>query len=110
MRGSSANASRMASQMLCSVPLRLRSDKRPVPRLLAVRGEALMYLSDFESLNQSRMEAGDEPYQNPRNATSGRRRNSWTAATNRGGAARAKSMKTNARRVSTPTNATGARR
>ena len=30
-----------------------------------------MYLSDFESLNQARMEAGDEPYQNPRNATSG---------------------------------------
>ncbi|MDH3222147.1 MAG: NAD-dependent DNA ligase LigA, partial [Gemmatimonadota bacterium] len=54
-----------------SVPLRLREEKRPIPTLLSVRGEALMYLSAFEALNEARMTAGEEPYQNPRNATSG---------------------------------------
>lgn len=54
-----------------TVPLRLRGDRHPVPAFLSVRGEALMYLPEFESLNQRRIEAGDPPYQNPRNATSG---------------------------------------
>ncbi len=54
-----------------TVPLRLREVERPVPAFLSVRGEAMMYLSDFETLNQRRIEAGDPPYQNPRNATSG---------------------------------------
>ncbi len=54
-----------------SVPLRLFEDERPAPRFLSVRGEAIMYLSDFETLNQRRIEAGEPPYQNPRNATSG---------------------------------------
>ena len=54
-----------------SVPLRLRDEKRPVPTLLSVRSEALMYLSAFEALNESRIQDQLEPYQNPRNATSG---------------------------------------
>lgn len=54
-----------------SVPLRLREDTLPAPGFLSVRGEAIMYLSDFENLNQRRIEAGEQPYQNPRNATSG---------------------------------------
>ena len=73
-----------------SVPLRLRSaeepatldpsdgdpsesaDALPIPSLLAVRGEVLMYLSSFEELNQSpAIEAGLEPYANPRNAAAG---------------------------------------
>lgn len=54
-----------------SVPLRLRDDQLPPPSFLSVRGEAIMYLSDFETLNQRRIEAGEQPYQNPRNATSG---------------------------------------
>ena len=54
-----------------SVPLRLREDTLPAPAFLSVRGEAIMYLGDFENLNQRRIEAGDPPYQNPRNATSG---------------------------------------
>ena len=72
-----------------SVPLRLRSaselatrkpsaddpaasdDPLPVPSLLAVRGEVLMYLSSFEELNRSRVEAGLDPYANPRNAAAG---------------------------------------
>ena len=54
-----------------SVPLRLREATLPAPAFLSVRGEAIMYLGDFENLNQLRIEAGDPPYQNPRNATSG---------------------------------------
>jgi DNA ligase (NAD+) len=54
-----------------SVPLRLRSGSRPVPKLLAVRGEILMMLSDFEALNQRLVEEGGEPFANPRNAAAG---------------------------------------
>lgn len=54
-----------------SVPLRLREAALPAPAFLSVRGEAIMYLGDFEHLNQRRIEAGEPPYQNPRNATSG---------------------------------------
>ena len=72
-----------------SVPLRLRSaeepvtldpsdgdpsesaDALPIPSLLAVRGEVLMYLSSFEKLNRTRVEADLEPYANPRNAAAG---------------------------------------
>lgn len=54
-----------------SVPLRLRDDRLAPPAFLSVRGEAIMYLSDFETLNQRRIEADEQPYQNPRNATSG---------------------------------------
>ena len=52
-----------------SVPLRLRGGREP--SLLAVRGEVLMYLSSFEELNRTRVEAGLEPYANPRNAAAG---------------------------------------
>ena len=54
-----------------TVPLRLRQEERPAPAFLSVRGEAMMYMSAFESLNQRRIEADKPPYQNPRNATSG---------------------------------------
>jgi DNA ligase (NAD+) len=54
-----------------SVPLRLRDEERPVPRMLSVRGEVLMRLSAFEALNETLLEQGSEPFANPRNATSG---------------------------------------
>lgn len=54
-----------------SVPLRLWSGEAPAPAFLSVRGEVLMKLSAFEALNQSLLERGEEPYANPRNATSG---------------------------------------
>jgi len=54
-----------------SVPLRLRDEVRPVPPFLAVRGEVLMYLSAFRSLNQKLMEEGSDPFANPRNASAG---------------------------------------
>lgn len=54
-----------------SVPLRLRDEVRPVPSMLAVRGEVLMYLSEFRGLNRKLMEEGSDPFANPRNASAG---------------------------------------
>ena len=54
-----------------SVPLRLRTDDRPAPTLLALRGEVLMYISDFQDFNAGLVEAGGEPYASPRNSAAG---------------------------------------
>jgi DNA ligase (NAD+) len=54
-----------------SVPLRLHSDDRNLPKLLALRGEVMMKISAFESLNRKLLEAGNEPFANPRNAAAG---------------------------------------
>jgi len=42
-----------------------------VPSRLVVRGEALMLIEDFEALNEREVEAGREPFANPRNAAAG---------------------------------------
>ncbi len=52
-----------------SVPLRLRGPS--VPRLLAVRGEAIMQRADFEALNERLAGEGEPPFANPRNAAAG---------------------------------------
>ena len=54
-----------------SLPLRLREAERPAPELLALRGEVIMHLSDFEALNERMVAQGSEPYVNPRNSASG---------------------------------------
>jgi DNA ligase (NAD+) len=54
-----------------SVPLRLRGDERPVPERLVVRGEAYMRKDEFNAFNQERVEEGDDPFANPRNAAAG---------------------------------------
>jgi DNA ligase (NAD+) len=54
-----------------SVPLRLREAARPAPELLAVRGEVMMYISEFESFNERLVAQGDEPYASPRNTAAG---------------------------------------
>ena len=51
-----------------SIPLRLRGDH---PEFLAVRGEVFMPKDAFREHNRQRIEAGDEPFANPRNATAG---------------------------------------
>ncbi|WP_251343892.1 NAD-dependent DNA ligase LigA [Haloplanus halophilus] len=50
-----------------SVPLHL-SD---APDFLAVRGEVYMPRSGFQALNERRIERGEEPFANPRNAAAG---------------------------------------
>ncbi len=53
-----------------AVPLRLRREKQ-VPDLLSVRGEVFMPKKGFQELNKQRVENGDEPFANPRNAAAG---------------------------------------
>ena len=54
-----------------SVPLRLRTEARAAPALLALRGEVMMYIPDFADFNQGLVEAGLEPYASPRNSAAG---------------------------------------
>ena len=56
---------------LKSVPLRLREQDRPAPEFLAVRGEVLMYIPEFEAFNARLVEQGIEPYASPRNSAAG---------------------------------------
>lgn len=50
------------------IPLRL---SRPVPGVLEVRGEVLMFKVVFEALNAERTERGEQVFANPRNAAAG---------------------------------------
>jgi DNA ligase (NAD+) len=52
-----------------SIPLKLSGSGYPA--LFEVRGEILMPFDSFEYLNKERIENGDEPFANPRNAVSG---------------------------------------
>ncbi len=45
--------------------------KIPIPAVVEVRGEIYMPLAEFERLNRTVVEAGEEPFANPRNATAG---------------------------------------
>lgn len=53
-----------------SIPLHLRANGTP-PRFLAVRGEVFLRKGDFHDLNKQRIERGEEPFANPRNAAAG---------------------------------------
>jgi DNA ligase (NAD+) len=53
-----------------SLPLRLRSQSPP-PRLLAIRGEAFLRISEFQKLNAALMREGKPLFANPRNAAAG---------------------------------------
>jgi DNA ligase (NAD+) len=66
MRGEGVTAN---VRSIRSVPLRLRG--RSVPRLLAVRGEAIMRRDDFRALNARLERQGQPPFANPRNAAAG---------------------------------------
>jgi DNA ligase (NAD+) len=52
-----------------SIPLRLKSDHPPA--ILDVRGEVLMFKSDFEAMNERQRAAGQKEFVNPRNAAAG---------------------------------------
>lgn len=51
-----------------SVPMTLTGD---APARLSVRGEVLFDLPGFERMNQKRADAGEKPFENPRNAAAG---------------------------------------
>jgi DNA ligase (NAD+) len=52
-----------------SIPLKLRSTKPPAR--IEVRGEIIMYKSDFDRMNARQREAGEKEFANPRNAAAG---------------------------------------
>ncbi|MFC1730690.1 NAD-dependent DNA ligase LigA [candidate division KSB1 bacterium] len=52
-----------------SIPVKLKGSN--YPSYFEIRGEIFMPRNDFEKLNQSRIEAGNPPFANPRNAASG---------------------------------------
>jgi DNA ligase (NAD+) len=54
-----------------ALPLRLREEGTGPRGRIAVRGEALMTLSEFKALNAGLIERGEEPFANPRNAAAG---------------------------------------
>ncbi|BCY18962.1 DNA ligase [Leptolinea sp. HRD-7] len=56
-----------------TLPLRIPVEENgPIPpHRLVVRGEAFIYLKDFQELNQRLIEAGEKTYQNPRNTAAG---------------------------------------
>ncbi len=51
-----------------SVPLKLKGD---FPQKFHIRGEIILPLAGFAKMNEERLEAGEEPYANPRNTASG---------------------------------------
>ncbi|HDL17686.1 MAG TPA: NAD-dependent DNA ligase LigA [Bacteroidetes bacterium] len=54
-----------------TIPLRLLDKKRTVPSLIEIRGEVIIALSDFRTVNEERFKNGESPFANPRNAASG---------------------------------------
>jgi len=56
---------------IAGVPLTLRTEERPAPALLALRGEVIMYISDFQRFNEGLRAVGQEPYASPRNSAAG---------------------------------------
>lgn len=54
-----------------SVPLILRSNELKIPKMLAVRGEVIMNISDFEEFNKQLIQKNEPPLANPRNAAAG---------------------------------------
>ncbi len=54
-----------------SIPLLLRRDGTTVPTFLSVRGEVYMPKKGFQEMNRERIERGEEPFANPRNAAAG---------------------------------------
>ena len=54
-----------------SVPLHLHGEVVPVPKMVAVRGEAMMRRGDFAALNRRLARQGEPLFANPRNAAAG---------------------------------------
>ena len=56
---------------ISAVPLRLRTDLKPVPERVEVRGEVYLSHAEFARINAEREIAGEATFANPRNAAAG---------------------------------------
>ncbi|MFH1379438.1 MAG: NAD-dependent DNA ligase LigA, partial [bacterium] len=54
-----------------NIPLKLTQTQTLIPAYIEIRGEAFMEIKSFNEFNAGRLNAGDEPFANPRNATAG---------------------------------------
>jgi len=54
-----------------AVPLVLRNTELKPPKMVAVRGEVIMNISDFEEYNKQLIQKDEQPLANPRNAAAG---------------------------------------
>ena len=59
------------ARTISSLPLRLLGAEASIPETLSVRGEVIMYLSEFEELNKAMIGKGMDPYANARNSAAG---------------------------------------
>ncbi|MEK7121809.1 MAG: NAD-dependent DNA ligase LigA [Patescibacteria group bacterium] len=54
-----------------AVPLRLRSEDRPIPKMLLVRGEVFLTKKEFARINKEQAKKNEKTYANPRNFAAG---------------------------------------
>jgi DNA ligase (NAD+) len=57
---------------ISSLPLKMKkTSAKPIPTFIEIRGEVYIEKNPFYKLNQRRIEKGEEPFANPRNAAAG---------------------------------------
>ena len=73
-RGDGVNGDDITANLktIKSIPLMVKPIKKgPIPQRFEVRGEVFIEHRAFEQINQKRLEVGEEPFANPRNAAAG---------------------------------------
>jgi DNA ligase (NAD+) len=70
-RGDGVKGDVVTSNILTIKSIPLKLPKEGMPDVFEIRGEILLNRNVFEALNQERLEAGEVPFANPRNAASG---------------------------------------
>ena len=72
-RGDGVNGENVSENIktIRAVPLVLRSDEAEVPEMVAIRGEVIMNIPDFEEFNKMLIQRDEQPLANPRNAAAG---------------------------------------
>ena len=57
---------------ISTLPLQIKENRnQPVPEFIEIRGEVYIEIEPFRKLNLRRLEEGEEPFANPRNAAAG---------------------------------------
>ena len=72
-RGDGVNGENITQNLrtIKTIPLQLIRKEIPIPERLEVRGEVIIQLDKFKTLNRKREEMGEPPFANPRNAAAG---------------------------------------